>query len=168
MLPEPPPRVGDGELEVGLRKAELGSGASRVEEMGKLAHGDTDGVDRRLLAAEQPPPAGGPTDQPRSRGRRRPERSASSDDPGNPSPGLEIGQVLPAQDVASTHLSSLQSRHHSDRRVAHVQKTVTSARGEEGPPPRDLQDHSTRRGTRVTGAEHEARIDDHGGKPLYT
>src|SRR5262249_57496265 len=125
---------GGGGREVGAGKAELSWGASRVEEMGERAHGDTDGVDRRLLAAEQPPPAGGPTDQPRSRRRRRPERSASSDDPGNSSPGLQIGQVLPAQDVASTHLSSLQSRHHSDRRVAHVQKAVSTARGEEGPP----------------------------------
>src|SRR5258706_4995495 len=138
VLSEPAPGVRDGALEVALGEVQLGAGSSGAEVMRQFAHGHADRIDDGLLTSEPPPEAGCTTEEPGASGRGSAEGPAPSDDSGNPSPGIDVYEVLAAQDVAPTHLPSFQCGIDPHRRDAHVQKAVPAARGEKRPPLGDL------------------------------
>src|SRR3989442_6099727 len=98
VLAEPPPGVRDGALEVALGEVQLGAGSSGAEVMRQFANGHADWIDYGLLTSEPPPEAGCTTEEPGPSSRGSAEGPAPSDESGNPSPGIDVCEVLAAQD----------------------------------------------------------------------
>src|SRR6266850_1679974 len=93
VLAEPAPGVRDGALEVGVGQVQLGASSSRVEVVRQVAHGHANRIDDGLLTSEPPPEAGCTTEEPGTSSRGSAEGPAPSDDSGNPSPGIDVGEV---------------------------------------------------------------------------
>lgn len=166
MFAEPDPGIGHRLGKRSKLVAQLFLGPFTGKVVPQHRHAGSCRVHRRLATehsgSQIAEPASGADSQRRGIAQRRPTAGHLGED----TPGLEIGQWMPAENVAATGLAPGSCRLDAADHIPNIDKVVRTRRGQQPLATANLEQHAATGGFPVPGADHVHRIDDDRIEPL--